>query len=110
MATTANTKSNRTELGALWKRESQQTGEKYLSGKINLKNIPGFPDQDIELYIPPNKFKEVGSKQPDLRIFVSERQNTGAGTATAPRAASAPVAAAAKRAPAPVAQQSQELI
>jgi uncharacterized protein (DUF736 family) len=74
------------ELGALWKKEKQGTGEKYLTGTLNLKNLgAGFPDKDVPVIIFSNKNKKKDT-HPDLRVYLSEKK----GAATQQPAAAAP--------------------
>lgn len=84
------------ELGCMWQRVKKDSTDKYLTGVLNLKNIPGFPDQDVPIVVFKNKNKQQ-DKHPDLRVYLSEkRQSDGQAQATAPSRAPA-------RAPAPVA-------
>lgn len=93
------------ELGALWKRKKQATGENYLSGMLNLKSL-GF-DKDVPVVIFSNKGK-TKDNHPDLRIFVSEKRPTGTVPATtAPSTARTP---AAKTAPAAAPVDNTELV
>ena len=87
MATT-NGKTNwdEKELGCLWRRETQATKEKYLTGVINLKSL-GF-DQDVQLICFTNKHKTKDT-HPDIRIYLSEKK-TGAAKGSAPAAKPAP--------------------
>lgn len=62
------TKTNMLELGALWSRKSAK-GEKFLSGKLNLKSL-GF-DKDVEVIIFTNKNKGTNLKAPDLQVYQS---------------------------------------
>jgi hypothetical protein len=75
------------ELGCMWKKEKKGTSEKYLTGVLNLKNIPGFPDQDVAFVVFSNK-RKLKETHPDLRIYVSEKRTGG----TAPATTSAPAA------------------
>jgi uncharacterized protein (DUF736 family) len=61
------------ELGALWKRETQSSKEKYLTGVINLKSL-GF-DKDVSIIIFSNKNKQKES-HPDLRVYLSEKRES----------------------------------
>ena len=80
------------ELGVLWSKKAKNTGDEYLSGVINLKNVPGFSDVDVPVIIFSNKSKKE-ERHPDLRIYLSEKR--------APRAADAkPKAATTTRTPA----------
>lgn len=76
------------ELGALWKRVSQGSQEKYLSGVLNLKNLgDGFPDKDVPVIVFSNKRKNKDT-HPDLRIYLSEKTGKPASkTAPAPQKA-----------------------
>ena len=81
------------ELGCMWRREKASTGEKYLTGVLNFKNI-GF-DKDVQIVVFSNK-KKTKDTHPDFRIYVSEKK---------PAAATAPAAKttrAAAPAPAPI--------
>ena len=82
MATTA-TKNGKTnwdekELGCLWRRETQSTKEKYLTGVINLKSL-GF-DQDVQLICFTNKHKTKDT-HPDIRIYISDKKPAAKGSA-----------------------------
>jgi uncharacterized protein (DUF736 family) len=90
------------ELGCLWKKAKKADGEKFLSGILNLKNVPGFPDKDVEIVVFSNK-KKTKDTQPDLRIYISEKREGNGRTAPAP-------AAAATAAPAAVTPDAGELI
>jgi uncharacterized protein (DUF736 family) len=76
------------ELGCAWKRESNK-GESYISGTLNLKNIPGFPDQDVAFIGFKNKDKQKDT-HPDIRIYISEKRDAPAPTAKASTAPSRP--------------------
>jgi hypothetical protein len=83
----------------MWKKEKKGSTEKYLTGTLNLKNVPGFPDMDVPIVVFSNK-RKLKDTHPDLRIYLSEKRDSG----TAPAPVSAP---AKKTAPAPVAQADQ---
>lgn len=87
------------EVGVLWKREKKSNGEKFLTGKLDLKNV-GI-DRTIDVVVFQNKKKEKDT-HPDLRIYLSEpREGSAPATASAATAAPAKKAAAPKAAPAP---------
>jgi hypothetical protein len=89
---------DRKKLGAMWKRVPKSGGAPYLTGTINLKNLPGFPDKDVQFVAFSNKSKTKDT-HPDLQIYISEPKGGGAGAPAAK-----PVAkAAAKSAPIPAA-------
>ena len=52
------------QIGALWVHTSKDGNKKYLSGKVDGKEIVVFK----------NGFKEEGSKKPDWIIYVSDKQ------------------------------------
>ena len=85
---------NRKELGVLWSRKKQSSGEKYLTGTLNLKAV-GF-DRDVPIVIFSNKNK-TQERHPDLRIYLSEKP-----TATAAQVAPAVAVAAPDPAPTPL--------
>lgn len=89
------------ELGVLWKKESKASGQKYLTGTINLKEL-GF-DEDVPVIVFSNKNKQKDT-HPDLRIYLSEKRDKPA--TAAPTAATKPTRAT----PAPAPVEDQELI
>ena len=72
---------DRKELGVFLGKENKKTGEKYLTGIINLKAL-GF-DKDVPVVVFTNKNKQKDS-HPDLRVYLSEKPT--------PTAAAQPVA------------------
>lgn len=78
------------EIGAAWSKIGAKSGEKYLSGIINLKHL-GF-DRDVEFIGFKNKGKGQNPKAPDLRFYLSTPKNGGATLKTAPKPTPAPVA------------------
>jgi uncharacterized protein (DUF736 family) len=92
------------EVGAAWKKKSKK-GESYLSLRIDIEKLKanGFT-KDAQLIGFSNKNKQKDS-HPDIRIYVSERQeNTGA----APAKTAAATRPAAVPAPTPVAASAEE--
>jgi hypothetical protein len=73
------------EIGVLWKKESKTTKEKYITGVFNFKNIPGFPDVDVQIVGFSNKRKEKDT-HPDVKCYISEPRDKKPAPA-APRAA-----------------------
>ena len=74
---------NNVEVGALWKRESKKSGEKYLSGTLK------FPEgvtagSEVQLIIFTNKSKK-SEGQPDLRVYLSENRKNSNNTQAAPQ-------------------------
>lgn len=66
------------ELGAFWKKKSQTTGESYLTGTLNLKNLGDeFPDKDVPVIVFSNKSKKKDT-HPDLRVYLSEKRDAPA--------------------------------
>lgn len=63
---------NPDEIGALWKKESNDGGKRYMSGKINGEEVVIFQ----------NGFKTAGSNEPDFRVYKSKPKGGGA---TAPQ-------------------------
>jgi hypothetical protein len=55
------------KIGALWLHVTKDGTKKYLSGKVDGKEIVVFK----------NGYKEEGSKQPDWIIYVSDKQEEG---------------------------------
>ena len=92
-------------LGCMWKREAQGSGDKYLSGTLNLKNLPGFPDQDVQIIVFSNKNKTKDT-HPDLNVYISEKKPAPADK-TAPKAVTQKAAAPK---PTPAVEPDQELI
>lgn len=86
------------EVGVLWKREKKSNGEKFLTGKLDLKNI-GI-DQVVDIVVFQNKKKEKDT-HPDLRIYKSEPREGAPNTATAATAAPVAKKPAAPKAAAP---------
>ena len=86
--TTKNGDWDKKELGVLWKKESQTSKEKYLTGVINLKNL-GF-DKDVSVIIFSNKHKNKDT-HPDLRIYLSEKRTKTATAAPKPAVTAPPV-------------------
>ena len=96
------------ELGCMWLKTKKGSDEKYMKGTLNLKNVPGFPDQDVQFVVFKNK-RKLNDSHPDLRVYVSEkRESTQATVPTTP----APASKRATPAPAPVTvpDSSNELI
>jgi hypothetical protein len=94
------------ELGCMWRREKQNSKEKYLTGVLNLKHLPGFPDQDVPIVVFTNK-RKLKDTHPDLRVYLSEkRQGTGNGNGNG----KAPARAAAPAAPTPPVDAANDLI
>ena len=86
--TNTNTKRNENELGAIWLRESRE-GKKYYFGRITIGGVLH------EFVMHKNNYKEVGSKQPDWRIYknVPREQQQPTARTTTPVDAQAPVPA-----------------
>lgn len=63
---------NNIEIGALWKKEGKS--QKFLSGKINLKEV-GY-DKDVDVIVFTNKSKK-SDRHPDLRIYLSRPRVEG---------------------------------
>jgi hypothetical protein len=81
------------ELGCMWRREKKGSQEKYLTGILNFKNVPGFPDIDVPIVVFTNKRKSKDT-HPDLRIYLSEKKGASSNAAPAkPARTAAPVAA-----------------
>lgn len=99
--TNAKTDWKKNELGALWKRESKGSGEKYLTGTLKLQETVQA-GQEIQVIIFSNKTKK-SENHPDFRVYISEKPG-----------ASAPVVRqaqpAAKQAPKVVASTADELL
>lgn len=58
---------NQTEVGALWKRQSQK-GQKYLAGHVKYDEMGSTTELKIVVFPITNKKSE---KSPDFRIYVS---------------------------------------
>lgn len=77
MPTTNNTNNGaktdwkKNELGALWKRQSKGSGEKYLTGTLKFQESVQA-GQEIQVIIFSNKTKKADS-HPDLRVYISEK-------------------------------------
>ena len=73
MATNTNTKTDwkKNELGALWKRESKTSGEKYLTGTLKFQEAVQA-GQEIQVIVFSNKTKK-SENQPDVRVYISEK-------------------------------------
>ena len=86
-----NTNKN-SSIGGLWKKEAKTTGNKFLTGKVEL----GGKTYNIVVF--PNTKKEPGSNQPDFRILESQdrpqQQSAPAQTKPATKAKPAPVTVA----------------
>jgi hypothetical protein len=101
--TTTNTKqTEKKELGCMWRRESQNTKEKYLSGVLSVDQLQKAIDasagaESIQIVVFTNKVKSKDT-HPDLRIYLSEKR---VAASPMPKAATKPSAAA--PAPTPVA-------
>ena len=89
---------DRKTLGCMWMRTPKSGGKKYLTGTINLKNIPGFPNKDVAFVAFSNKAKTKDT-HPDFRVYISEPKN---GVAAKPNAEAAAKSAAPLPAATPV--------
>tara|TARA_R100000152_G_C6760301_1_gene184350 strand:- start:692 stop:988 length:297 start_codon:yes stop_codon:yes gene_type:complete len=71
--------SNR-EMGALWKRTSKGSGQKYLAGHITIDELG--TEKKVKIMAFSNKFKAENEKAPDLRIYLAntEEEETTAKT------------------------------
>ena len=65
---------DRQELGALWRKTSQRTGNQFYSGDLTL---PGGEKIKVIAFDNDRKTKE---NQPDIRIYLSEDSNSGGGS------------------------------
>lgn len=75
--------SERTEIGALWRKVSERTGNSYYSGDID---IPGGGTLKVVAFDNDNKKND---RQPDIRIYTSEeRKNSGGNNYQRPAAQS----------------------
>lgn len=65
------------ELGCFWKRVSQGSGQKYLTGVLKaeklIKILNENPGEDIQLICFVNKQKNLET-HPDLRVYLSEKK------------------------------------
>lgn len=103
MATTDNSNGknqwDEKELGCLWRRETQKTKEKYLTGVLKrdkLMKLLAASNEDVQVVCFSNKKKEKDT-HPDFRIYLSEKRPAADAKAPAAKAATAT-----KAAPAPV--------
>jgi hypothetical protein len=70
-------KDNKNQLGALWEKISQR-GLNFYSGEVVIPE--GMkPGEKIQLVLFKNDRKEPGSKQPDWRIYLSDKPTTPTG-------------------------------
>lgn len=94
------------EVGVLWKREKKSNGEKFLTGKLDLKKL--VEENITEIIIFQNKKKQK-PEHPDLRIYKSEPRENRPAPANATAETAAPVKkAAAPKAAAPAPEASPE--
>jgi uncharacterized protein (DUF736 family) len=100
----AKTDWKKNELGALWKRESKGSGEKYLKGVLKFQEAV-VAGQEVEVIIFANKTKKA-ENHPDLRVYITEATNG----ASAPKSTTAKIATKPVAAPVEVAVDSQELL
>jgi len=79
----------RIELGALWKKRSERTGNEYYTGDIRT------PGGDVIKVIAFDNDRKTKDSQPDIRLYLQEdRQGGGSGyqqRSAAPSRAQAPV-------------------
>lgn len=61
-------KENRRNIGALWSKLNG-AGEKFLSGKINLKNITGV-DEEVSVFVFKNVKKQ--DRSPDYSVVLAQ--------------------------------------
>ena len=54
------------EMGALWRKESQEGG--FYSGEVSVNG------ESVKIVVFKNKFKTEDSKEPDLRIYLSQEK------------------------------------
>lgn len=91
------TKTDQTEIGALWKKEGKS--QKFLAGSLTLKNLTDEQIQnfvktkELPVVIFTNKFKQKDT-HPDLRVYLSKPKDGPApARQSAPRQAAAPAPA-----------------
>jgi hypothetical protein len=78
-----NQNGDRQRLGGLWKRESQNTGTKYLTGKITVDG------QDISLVVFATKEKK-NEKSPDYVVYLGQDRPAAQGNAAPPQRSAPP--------------------
>jgi uncharacterized protein (DUF736 family) len=69
------------EVGALWKRVSKGTGQKYLAGHVKIDELG--VEKKLKLIVFQNKYKGENEKAPDLRIYLTPDDNDYSGATTA---------------------------
>lgn len=81
------------EIGALWQRKTSD-GKTYYSGRLVING------ETIEVVLFKNSYKEAGSKQPDWRVYKSQRAAQAPAAATpSPTPQRPPAAPRSPRAP-----------
>jgi uncharacterized protein (DUF736 family) len=68
--TTKNTEWSDREVGALWKRESRNSGQKYLAGHVRYDELG--TEKTLKVVVFSNRNKKDGDKTPDFRVYVSK--------------------------------------
>tara|TARA_Y100000296_G_scaffold60424_1_gene70027 strand:- start:74 stop:370 length:297 start_codon:yes stop_codon:yes gene_type:complete len=75
------------EIGALWKRVSKGSGQKYLAGHVKIDEL-GI-EKKLKVIVFQNKFKGDNEKAPDLRIYLTPEDEATASTKTTEAATTA---------------------
>tara|TARA_Y100001938_G_C8011638_1_gene390350 strand:- start:583 stop:876 length:294 start_codon:yes stop_codon:yes gene_type:complete len=71
------------ELGALWKRTSKNSGQKYLAGHIKEVDEHGVETRK-KVVIFANRNKQEGERTPDYRVYESQENSQKQESQTAP--------------------------
>ena len=69
------------EVGALWKRVSKGSGQKYLAGHVKIDELG--VEKKLKLIVFQNKYKGENEKAPDLRIDLTPDDDDNSGTTAA---------------------------
>ena len=69
------------EVGALWKRVSKGSGQKYLAGHVKIDELG--VEKKLKLIVFQNKYKGENEKAPDLRIYLTPDDDGYSGSDTA---------------------------
>jgi len=69
------------EVGALWKRVSKGSGQKYLAGHVKIDELG--VEKKLKLIVFQNKYKGENEKAPDLRIYLTPDDDDNSGATAA---------------------------
>lgn len=76
------------ELGALWVRQGKGSGQKYLSGHLEVETMPGVSEK-VKVVVFSNKGKAKNEQAPDYVVYRSvDREDSSASTSASSNSSS----------------------